>query len=746
MSELKDLIAIFKAETEEHLTKLENGLVELERRPENPELVRNLNREVHTLKGAARVFGFLEIQEIAHRIEDILEAVAEEKVFFNSYRTEQLFKGFDAIRIILERIARGKEIDLDISDICKNLETCLSKGEATGRPRCEPGQRQKDGRVQGEALPCPGPEESFSLPNPGEEYIRIPLSRADKLLYLVGEVVIHRMKSSAKIAQAKRFSKLTREVQKTVLSLGEAIKKELAPQNGEVMKWFSQCHAQIQRLKEQASGLYDQVSSEVFHLDPVIDQLQTKMKGMKMLPLSTIFEGFPRMVRDIASQQGKEIRLVISGGETELDKRVLEGIRTSLIHLLRNSIDHGIETPGAREALGKPRDGILKISAVNEGGHVRVAVEDDGKGMDFGEIKQNALRKGLVSEGNLSRMTDREILNIVFLNGYSTSPMVTEVSGRGMGLDIVMRDITHLKGQVTMDTQKNRGTKFTLVLPLSIAIIQSLFVKVKDMRYALPMSSVKECLRLDQEEISTIEGRMAISFHEHIVPLVRLSERLGLVVPHGEEERAEKTRWVVVVTTFGRQIGLMVDEIIGEDEVFIKSLGKHLGKVRYVGGAAVMSDGDVVVVLDVEDLMAYSGFQPQPSREERFPPKGIRKQTRILLVEDVFSTRELERSILENHGYLVDTAVDGLDALNRITGQSYDLIVSDIEMPRMDGFELCKTLKNNEAYKDIPILMLTALQKEEDKRRGMEVGAAAYLIKNSFDQNNLLDTIERLIG
>jgi len=190
----------------------------------------------------------------------------------------------------------------------------------------------------------------------------------------------------------------------------------------------------------------------------------------------------------------------------------------------------------------------------------------------------------------------------------------------------------------------------------------------------------------------------------------------------------------------------MVDEIIGEDEVFIKSLGKHLGKVRYVGGAAVMSDGDVVVVLDVEDLMAYSGFQPQPSREERFPPKGIRKQTRILLVEDVFSTRELERSILENHGYLVDTAVDGLDALNRITGQSYDLIVSDIEMPRMDGFELCKTLKNNEAYKDIPILMLTALQKEEDKRRGMEVGAAAYLIKNSFDQNNLLDTIERLIG
>jgi CheY-like chemotaxis protein/chemotaxis signal transduction protein len=366
--------------------------------------------------------------------------------------------------------------------------------------------------------------------------------------------------------------------------------------------------------------------------------------------------------------------------------------------------------------------------------------------MDLGEIKQNALRKGLVSEGILSRMTDREVLNIVFLNGYSSSPVVTEVSGRGMGLDIVMRDITRLKGRVTLDTQKNRGTKFTLVLPLSIAIIQSLFVKVEDMRYALPMASVKECLRLDQEEISTIEGGEAISFHEHIIPLVRLSERLGLVVPHGKEERAEKTRWVVVVATFDRQIGLIVDEIIGEDEVFIKSLGKHLGKVRYVSGAAVMSDGDVVVVLDIEDLMAYSGLQPQPSREERFPPKGIRKNTRILLVEDAFSTRELERSILENHGYLVDTAVDGLDALNRITGQSYDLIVSDIEMPRMDGFELCKTLKKNEAYKDIPILMLTALQKEEDKRRGIEVGAAAYLIKNSFDQNNLLDTIERLIG
>jgi two-component system chemotaxis sensor kinase CheA len=768
MPEMKDLIAIFRAETEEHLTKLDNGLVELEKQPNNIELASSLNREVHTMKGAARVFGFYEIQDIAHRIEDIFEEVAGKRAVFNSLMAERIFKGLDAIRIILERIAQEKkidvEIDVDATDICRELEECISAVQAIRtRKKREKGPKrekeaveiqQKGGQEkehEGEKTPEKVVDRvseaaASHLSAQTEEYIRVPLSRVDKLLYLVGEVVINKMRASAISAQAKRLSKLSKEVQRSISSLSEAMKNELSSQDGEVTKWLSQCEAQIQKLREHTLNLYDHVSTEAFHLDPVIDELQAKIKEIKMLPLSTIFEGFPRMVRDIASQEGKEVNLVISGGETELDKKVLEGIKTSLIHILRNCIDHGIEEPEARVALGKSREGTIKMSAFHEGDNVVITVEDDGRGMDIAQIKETALRKRLVSSYDLEGMTDKEVLNVVFMNGYSTSPIVTDVSGRGMGLDIVRRDITNIKGRVILDTQKDKETKFTLVLPLTIAIIQVFLVKVQNMLFALPMFSVTESVKVNVDDVSAIEGRMAIQSRDHIVPLVKLNEVLGLPPPGDDEGKAKKEMLVVMATSLESQVGFIVDEIAGEGEVFIKSLGKHLGKVKNVSGAIIMPNGEVVVVLDIPDLIAHSALSlPQATGKGR-APKSKRKEKKILIVEDAFSTRELEKSILETHGYLVDTAVDGLDALDRMADNQYDLVVSDLEMPRMNGFELCKTLKNNEGYKNIPFVMVTALQKEEDKRRGIEVGAAAYIVKSAFEQSNLLDTIERLVG
>jgi two-component system chemotaxis sensor kinase CheA len=768
MPEMKDLIAIFRAETEEHLTKLDNGLVELEKQPNNIELASSLNREVHTLKGAARVFGFYEIQDIAHRIEDIFEEVAGKRAVFNSLMAERIFKGLDAIRIILERIAQEKkidvEIDVDATDICRELEECLSAAQSIRtRKKREKGPKkeketveiqQKDGQEkghEGEKTPEKVMDRVSEAAAPHlsaqtEEYIRVPLSRVDKLLYLVGEVVINKMRASAIGAQTKRLSKLSKEVQRSISSLSEAMKNEFSSQDGEVTKWLSQCEAQIQKLRENTLNLYDYVSTEAFHLDPVIDELQAKIKEIKMLPLSTIFEGFPRMVRDIASQERKEVNLVISGGETELDKKVLEGIKTSLIHILRNCIDHGIEEPEARVALGKPREGTIKMSAFHEGDNVVITVEDDGRGMDIAQIKETALRKRLVSSYDLEGMTDKEVLNIVFMNGYSTSPIVTDVSGRGMGLDIVRRDITNIKGRVILDTQKDKETKFTLVLPLTIAIIQVLLVKVQNMLFALPMFSVTESVKVNMDDVSAIEGRMAIQSRDHIVPLVKLNEVLGLPPVGDNEGKAKKEVLVVMATSLYSRVGFIVDEVIGEGEVFIKSLGKHLGKVKNVSGAIIMPNGEVVVVLDIPDLIAHSALSLPQAAGKRRAPKSKRKEKKILIVEDAFSTRELEKSILETHGYLVDTAVDGLDALDRMADNQYDLVVSDVEMPRMNGFELCKTLKNNEGYKDIPFVMVTALQKEEDKRRGIEVGAAAYIVKSAFEQSNLLDTIERLVG
>jgi chemotaxis protein histidine kinase CheA len=761
---MKDLMAIFKAETEEHLTKLDNGLVDLEKQPDNVELVKDLNREVHTLKGSARVFGFSEIEDIAHRIEDVFDEVAGKRAVFSSFFAERIFKGLDAIRTILEKIVKGKEIDVDASDICRELEACISgtqgiriqrkrergrKGEKEAvetQEKVGQGKEHERGRTQDEVVDrmseAVAPHTSAQM----EEYIRVPLSRVDKLLYLVGEVVINKMKASVIIAQTKRLSKLSKEVQKSISTLNEVIKKDFSPQDGEVTKLLSQCDAQMQKLREHTLNLYDHVSTQAFHLDPVIDELQANMKKVKLLPLSTIFDGFPRMVRDIASQQGKEVNLVISGEETELDKKVLEGIKTPLIHILRNCIDHGIEGPDVRVALGKKRCGTIKVSAFHEADNVVITVEDDGRGMDIDEIKQTALKKRLVSNYDLEERTDKEILNIVFMNGYSTSPVVTDVSGRGMGLDIVMRDITNLKGRVILDTQKNRETKFTLVLPLTIAIIQVLLVEVQNMVFALPMLPIIESVKVNMNDVSTMDGRMAIQFREHIVPLVRLNEVLELPPARDEGGKAKEEMLVVIATNLDRRLGFIIDKIVGEEEVFIKSLGKHLGKVKNVSGAIIMPTGEVVVVLDIADLIAHSALSLSPVTGKRDASKAKRKEKRILVVEDAFSTRELEKSILLTHGYLVDTAVDGLDALNRMTDTRYDLIVSDVEMPRMDGFELCRTLKKKEEYKGIPFVMVTALQKEEDKRRGIEVGAAAYIVKSAFEQTNLLDTIERLVG
>jgi two-component system, chemotaxis family, sensor kinase CheA len=786
---MKDLIAIFKAETEEHLTKLDNGLVELEKQPNNVDLAKDLNREVHTLKGAARVFGFCEIQDIAHRIEDIFEEVSGKRAVFSSFMAESMFKGLDAIRTILEKIVEGKEIDVDASDLCRELEECLSGtrgirsqkkierghereevegGTQENGTRAETkqegeheseaktvaetpenvGQREEDegGKTQDEVVDRMSEPVAPLRSAQMEEYIRVPLSRVDKLLYLVGEVVINKMKVSAMTAQAKRLSKLSKEAQKSIFSLSEAMKKECSPQAGEVTKLLGQCDAQIQKLREHNVKLYDHASTLAFHLDPVIDELQANMKKIKMLPLSTIFDGFRRMVRDIASQKGKEANLLISGEETELDKKVLDGIKASLIHILRNCIDHGIEGPEARVALGKQRYGTIKVSAFHEADNVVITVEDDGKGMDIDQIKQTALKKRLVSTDDLEGMTDKEILNIVFMNGYSTSPVVTDVSGRGIGLDIVRRDIGNLKGRVILDTRKNRDTKFTLVLPLTIAIIQVLLVEVQNMTFALPMLPITESIKVNRNDVSTIEGRMAIHFREHTVPLVRLDEVLELPLAGDEEGKPGKEMLAVIATSLDSQVGFIVDQIVGEAEVFIKSLGRHLGKVKNVSGAIIMPTGEVVVVLDIADLIAHSALSLPLVTGKKRAPELKRKEKRILVVEDAFSTRELEKTILETHGYLVDTAVDGLDALDRMTGTHYDLIVSDIEMPRMDGFELCRTLKKKEGYTDIPFVMVTALQKEEDKRRGMEVGAAAYIVKSAFEQTNLLDTIERLVG
>lgn len=769
MANKKDLIAMFKAETEDHLTNLEKGIVELEKHPEKVEIVKELNREAHTIKGSAKIFGFQEISQVAHVVEDIFGKIGQDEIVFSNKIADSIFKGLDAIREILTQIATEEKVKMDVDAVCEALEGCINEDVPGGTGENEEKTEQKEAEKKGKITlfkKKTEPEEEneeeeeketrkIKRPKMGgtiEEYIRLPLGRVNKLLNLVGEMVINKMKSSQKISQARELSRLCKDSQKELTALGEIIKTKYSLKDADVAKALSSCSAVLQKTKETSLVLYDNISTEAFHLDPVIDELQAKMKEIRMLPCATIFEGFPRMIRDIAAQEKKKVNLKMTGGETELDKKVLEGIKDPLMHIMRNCVDHGIEDPEVRKKKGKPRAGTIKLSAWHEAGNVVITAEDDGKGIDPEEIKNIVLKKGLLTKQELDTMTEKEIINLIFMNGFSSSQMITDISGRGIGLDVVRCDIEKLKGQVVLDTIKEKGTKISLILPLTVAIIQVLLVKQQGLLFAFPMRGIAEASKTDLKKAATIEGRMAIQVRDRTIPVVRLSEVLGLPetlkeeTPKNIETEKNKEMPVIIASILDKQIGFIVDEIVGKEEAFIKTLGEHLGKVKNVSGATILGTGEVVVILDVADLIAQSRLGHPAAVKRKKTTKQQKIMKKLLIVEDALSTRELEKSILEAQGYNVDTAVDGLDALDKLAQGRYDLVVSDVNMPRMDGFELCSTIKRSDQYKDIPVVMVTALDKEEDKRSGIEAGAQAYIVKTAFDQRNLIDAIERLIG
>lgn len=766
-----EFIATFKTEAEEHLGKLSKGLVVLEKNPDDGELLKELFRVAHTLKGVARMMGFFEIQEIAHRIEDIFGALTEKNLKFSSEIANKIFKALDSVKIILDKIIHGQHVDIDVSVVCSELELCLAGKDTKSmhrelkvqsRAKDKKEERKKEPPAAEEAAIEKKPEvfsestDNPTLPQalsaPIDEYVRVSLSRINKLLNLLGEMVINKIKASQKIIALKKITKSTKEHQKRLSDFFDDFKSnddfKKSADFKRSLDVLHQCNVDAEKIKEEMSAIFEDISNEAIHMDPIIDELQQRMKEIRMLPCSTIFDDFPRLVRDIAFEQAKRINLIVKGDETELDKKVLEAIKDPLIHILRNCVDHGIELPEERKAAGKNGEGNIRIYAAQEGGQVVIKVEDDGRGLNIDKIKEIVLKKRLASEIELNKMSEEEISLFIFRSGFSTSPLITDISGRGVGLDIVKTQIDKLKGKVHITFEKGKGTKIILELPLTIAIINVLLANVNGQSYAFPMLSIEEILKIKPSNISTVENKMAIQVRERTVALVRLSDILGLptIIKDDEERRNKEELDVIIATSLEKRVGFIVDAIVSEQEVFIKSLGPHLGKIRNIAGATVLGTGKVIVILDVADLIASSRMVHPALAQQKAISIEEKAKKKILVVEDSLTTRELERSILESQGYHVNTAIDGLDALDKLAQVKYDLIVCDVQMPRMDGFEFCRTFKQNEQYKDIPLIFVTALAKEEDKRRGIEVGAQAYIVKSAFDQTNLLETIERLAG
>jgi two-component system chemotaxis sensor kinase CheA len=451
-------------------------------------------------------------------------------------------------------------------------------------------------------------------------------------------------------------------------------------------------------------------------------------------------------VRDLARSKGVEVVLEVQGGETEMDKHVLEQIKDPLIHLLRNCIDHGIEMLAERKRRGKPLRGAITLSAERRANFIVVEVSDDGAGIDLPAVREAAVRRGLITPEAAAEAPESTLFDLIFTPGLSTSTIITEVSGRGIGLDVVRKNVENLQGRVDVRSVRGQGTVFTLTLPFTLASTRCLLIRSGGQIYAAPLSAVEKLAPVGQDDIASVEGKEAIRYLDRPLALVRLADVLRL--PGPRETLAERGKLpAIILAAGGQRIAFLVDELLGEQELVVKNIGRQLSRVPNVSGATILGTGQVVLILNAVDLVKSaqrtSGPSFLPAAEEKEAAAQERKT--ILIVDDSITTRTLEKNILTTAGYQIRLALDGYEALSALAEGHCDLVVSDLDMPRMDGFELTRQLKGDERYRDLPIILVTSLDSAGDKTKGIEVGADAYIVKGTFDQDNLLETIRQLI-
>jgi two-component system chemotaxis sensor kinase CheA len=583
--------------------------------------------------------------------------------------------------------------------------------------------------------------------------MRVEPQKLDALMKQAGELTVAKIRVARRLTQIEELVTLCEEWSREILAAHRSVD---ANRHGEARAEPQRMAALLQRDREHIDRLGTLVNDlrtaayeDSDRLDSVVTTLEESIRNIRLLPLGTIFQLFPRMVRDLARDQAKEVQLIIEGGETTADKRILEEMKDPLMHMLRNAIDHGLETPEERQRCGKPRLGTIHLRARLTSSKLVIEVVDDGRGLDLERVKATALRRGVRREDDLAAMTPAQIQALIFAPGFSTSPLVTDVSGRGVGLDVVSANVERLKGSIQVESALGHGCTLRICLPRALAATRVLIVMADQRPYALPIEYVHTTRLVSLQEIFPIEGMETIVVDGKPVSLTPLSALLGIsshaaAVKESKPPEPEKPRSCIIVSVGEEQIGLFVDALLDEQEVVVKPHAGVLKRVRNVSGATILGTGEVCMVLSPPDLLQSMRKRPARVLREPSPPTPQRKYA-VLLVEDSITTRTQEKRILESAGYEVVTAVNGVDALQKLSGRAFDAIVSDVEMPSMDGLTLTERVRCEPKYNELPIILVTSLASEEDKRRGVEVGANAYIAKPTFDQALLLDTLRRLI-
>jgi two-component system, chemotaxis family, sensor kinase CheA len=523
----------------------------------------------------------------------------------------------------------------------------------------------------------------------------------------------------------------------------EAVDTQIQPEIAAILRFLDSNERYLIEMNRRLALLVQMAAQDRLYLSTLADQMQNDISGMRLMPLDSLVNGFQRTVRDVSRELNKQVQLEIEGSNIEIDKTVLDTLRDPLLHLIRNAIDHGIETPQVRQRVGKPAAGLLRISIEQRGSEILIAVADDGGGINTERVRRTAVEQQLLTEAIAQTLGDEEIQQYIFQPGLTTSTVVTGVSGRGMGMDIVRERVEGLRGRVQVQSRLGQGTTITITVPVSLTRLRCILLRLNQQIYAIPSSVVARMQMISPDELFTAEGQEMMLINDQPIPCLKLSTVLGMP----ETASSTSLLHILVLRAGERLQAFEVDELFSEQELVLKPLGREVANARYISGAAVLGDGEIAIILNANDLArAASGRsirrrRPVPVNEQI----TTARRSHILIVDDSITTRTLEKNILETAGFKVEVAVHGQQAWEMLADRTFDLIISDVEMPKMTGLELTRHIKSDARLSKIPLILLTSLQKPEQRAAGLEAGADAYLIKSQFDQGELLQLIYSLI-
>ncbi len=755
------MLELFRLEAESQTAVLSAGVLAIEELERSPETVESMMRAAHSLKGAARIVGLDPAVRVAHALEDVFVGAGNGTFRVKPEHADRILAGIDFLSAIAksddalspasEWPSRAERLVDDLGTMVADqaaVQTQVPAPEPAKTPPGMPGGTSAADAVAAPATAAKPADTPAPATRPAEQADRVVRVSADSLTRLVGlagESLVETRQLRPFVDSLLQLRASEVDICDAIAALDEKLKAGDIAVPGTITAMLTTIRERSDAALAALTRHVEDFESFARRNEDLSNRLHHEVIVSRMRPLADGIRGFPRLVRDVARTLGKQVRFEVRGEQTGVDRDILDKLEAPLSHLIRNSLDHGIELPADRETAGKPPAGTIRLEARHRAGMLQITLTDDGRGIDVEHLRAKAVARGLVARQVADQLTELELLEFLFLPGFSTKDQVTEISGRGVGLDVVQSMVKNVGGSVRVATQTGRQTTFTLQLPITMSVIRALLVQIGGEPYAFPLTRIDQILFCPAASIRTVEGRQYFDRDGVSIGLVMAAQILETTGQPPADPMP-----VVVISDRGQQFGMIVDSFLGERDLEVRPLDPRLGKVPDVNSASLLENGDPVLIVDVEDLVrsidnVLMGRRLSRVEFERMAEQA-RQRKRILVVDDSITVRELERQLLQARGFTVDVAVDGMDGWNAIRGTHYDLVVTDVDMPRMDGIGLVSLIKADPARRETPVVIVSYKDREEDRLRGLDAGANRYLTKSSFHDETFVDTIIDLIG